>query len=93
MGELSKDLMREKDKQAEGLKRLFETLFGEYFEKHHEYPPLYSGDLVKDANRVNQFIGSRPEILRSIQNLPAVQNMVVEVAIDVLKDLMSKKNK
>ncbi len=90
MGEVSKELMRKKEEEVEGLKNLFKKLFGEYFEKHNEYPPLYSGNIVEDARRVNQFVGSRPEILRSIQSLPAVQNMVVEVALDVLKDLMDK---
>ncbi len=90
MGEVSKDLMRDKERQVDGLKRLFEKLFGEYFEKHHEYPPLHSGDLVEETRRVNQFIGSRPEIMRSIQGLPAVQNMVVEIALDVLKKLTSR---
>ena len=90
MGEVSKDLIREREKQIEGLKQLFKTLFGEYFKKHNEYPPLYTGDLVKDASRVDQFIGSRPDILRSIQSLNAVQDMVVKTALDVLKDLTQK---
>ncbi|MFA5413724.1 MAG: hypothetical protein WC348_04275 [Patescibacteria group bacterium] len=90
MNEVSKDLMREKQEQVEGLKRLFEKLFGEYFEKHREYPPLRSGDLVEDTRRVNQFIGSRPEIMRSIQGLPSVQNIVVETALDVLEKLARK---
>jgi hypothetical protein len=90
MGEVSRELMREKDKQVEGLKNLFTKLFGEYFEKHNEYPPLYSGNIVEDTRRVNQFVGSRPEIQRSIRNLSSVQGMVVEVALDVLKDLVDK---
>lgn len=90
MGEVSRELMRKKEEQAEGLKNLFAKLFGEYFEKHHEYPPLYSGNIVEDTRRVNQFIGARPEILRSIQNLSSVQSMVVEVALTVLKDLADK---
>jgi hypothetical protein len=90
MGEVSQELMREKERQVEGLKNLFRKLFGEYFKKHHEYPPLYSGNIIEDTRRVNQFIGSRPEILRSIQNLPSVQSMVVEIAIDILKDLTDK---
>jgi hypothetical protein len=90
MGEVSKDLIKEKESQTKGLERLFETLFGEYFEKHHEYPPLYSGNIIEDTRRVNHFIGSRPDVLRSIQGLPAVQSMVVEVAIKVLKKMMGK---
>jgi len=82
--------MRDKERQVEGLRRLFEKLFGEYLKKHHEFPPLRSGDLVEDTRRVNQFIGSRPEIMRSIRGLPAVQNMVVETALDVLKKMESK---
>lgn len=90
MGEVSKELMRKKEEEVEGLRNLFKKLFGEYFKKHHEYLPLYSGNIVEDARRVNQFVGSRPEIQRSIQSLSSVQSMVVEVALAVLKDLTDK---
>lgn len=59
----------------------------EYFTKHHEYPPLSDSGETSSISRVQQFIGARPEIGRAIENLNMVQDMVVEVAIKVLKEL------
>jgi hypothetical protein len=87
MGEVSKELIKKREDQREGLERLWKKLLTEYFEKHHEYPPLSAGDRVQNSRQIQQFIGSRPEISRAVANLDMVQDLLTEVALEVLKDL------
>ena len=77
----------------EGLERLWRKLLAEYFTKHHEYPPLSDSGETSSISRVQQFIGARPEISRAIAGLDMVQDMVVKVALDVLKELEEEEKK
>jgi hypothetical protein len=42
---------------------------------------------VQNSRQIQQFIGSRPEISRAVANLDMVQDLLTEVALEVLKDL------
>jgi hypothetical protein len=88
MTEFSKEIMKRREEQIEGLKNLFMKVFDEYFAKHKELPEL------KTERDVDVFIGARPEIQRVIHKQDLVLNDVARVALEVLgekkKSLESK---
>ncbi len=97
MSEVSREMIGRRKEQLDGLERLWRILLTEYFAKHHEFPPLLTGEKTGDLNqagtRVHEFVGARPEIRRAIENLDMVQDMVTETALKVLKELEEEKMK
>jgi len=80
MAEVSKEIMRRREEQLEGLRNLFGKVLGEYYEKNKELP-----NLVSDKD-VDVFIGARPEIQRTVHKLDLVLSDVTRIALEVLEE-------
>lgn len=80
MAEISKEIMRKREEQLEGLRNLFTRVFNEYYEKYRELPEL------EDESDVNRFVNARPEIWRTIQKQDLVLRDVARIAQEILEE-------
>ena len=83
--ELGEVAVERHTRQWGGLHALFLTIFTEYYEKYHEWPP------IRDDHEVRVFLLARPDAARAVERMEFVQNEVTRIALYVLKQ--SKKGK
>ncbi len=84
MTEISKEIMKKREEQLEGLSNLFTKVFDEYYKKYKEFPNL------KNENDVNIFVAGRSEIWHTIQGQDLVLSEVARIALKVLEEKKRK---
>lgn len=85
MAEISKSEIEKVQELRSRLRTFWKTVLGEYFQKHHEYPPFI------DESKVRQFIqlvSNRDASFRqSVEQFRSIEGDLLKVAIEVYNEL------